>query len=104
MNLSQFDNILAVLVLVVGVPLNLLVTVLLWRRSHDNPRILVLRERLIVEVGVLLLTIVFGLIFLNNDSLPPPLSTEITKLVTRAVLLGVAVIPALYWLWLYRRP
>lgn len=99
----NLPNLLAVLVLVVGIPLNVLVTVMLWRRSHAYPRIRVLRERLIAETGVLVLTIVFGLIFLNNDALSPPLDTDVTKLVTRLVLLGVAVIPACYWLWLYRR-
>ena len=99
----NLPNILAVLVLVVGVPLNVLVTVMLWRRSHAYPRIRVLRERLITEEAILVLIIVFGLIFLNNDTLPPPLDTDVTKIVTRLVLLGVAVIPALYWLWLYRR-
>ena len=99
----NLPNILAVLVLVVGVPLNALVTLMLWRRSQAYPWIRVLRERLIAETCVLVLTIVFGLIFLNNDTLPPPLDTDVTRIVTRAVLLGVAVIPALYWLWLYRR-
>ena len=99
----NLPNVLAVLVLVVGIPLNALVTVLLWRRSHAHPRIRVLRERLITEEAILVLVIVFGLIFLNNDTLPPPLDTDVTKIVTRLVLLGVAVIPALYWLWLYRR-
>lgn len=97
----NLPNILAIAVLVVGVPLNALVTVMLWRKSHAHPRIRVLRERLIAETAVLVLVIVFGLIFLNNDTLPPPLDTDVTKLVTRAVLLGVAVVPALYWLWLY---
>lgn len=95
-------NLLGLLVLLVGTPLNLLVTVMLWRRSLNYPRIRVLRERAVVASAVLLTVVVFGLIFVNNDTLPPPLSTEITKWVTRAVLLLLAIVPALYWLILYR--
>ena len=98
----NLPNVLAILVLVVGVPLNLLVTWRLLSRSRAAPRLLVLRERLITAVAVLILVIVFALIFFNNDQMPPWLSTDITKLVTRAVMLGVAIIPALYWLYLYR--
>lgn len=96
-------NILALLVLFVGVPLNILVTLMLWRQSHDHPHITVLRERFIVAVAVLILVIVFALIFQNNDRMPPYLTTDVTKVVTRFVLFAVAVIPALYWLHLYRR-
>lgn len=99
----NIPNILAALVLVVGVPLNLLVTMMLWRQSRAHPRIGVLRERFIAELAVLVLVTVFAVIFFNNDTLPPPLDTDVTKLVTRLVMLGVAVIPALYWLVLYRR-
>lgn len=96
-------NILAIAVLMVGIPLNALVTVMLWRASRTDPDILVLRERLIAAAAVLVLVITFGLIFLNNDALPPWLTTDVTKLVTRFVLLAVAVVPALYWLRLYWR-
>lgn len=99
----SLPNLLAIAVLVIGVPLNFLVTTLLWRYSRDNPRIRVLRDRFIVALGVLVLTVVFSLIFLNNDTLPPPLDTDVTKLVTRTVVLGVAVIPACYWLYLFWR-
>lgn len=100
MNLPEL---LAILVLIIGIPLNVLVTVLLWRRTYLHPRIRVLRERLIVEVAVLALVIVFSLIFLNNDRLPPWLTTDVTKVITRATVLALALVPALYWLWLYRR-
>lgn len=99
----NLPNILAILVLVIGLPLNVAVALLLYRRSRAFPNIRVLRERFIVELGVLILVVVFGLIFLNNDTLPPPLDTDITKIVTRAVLLIVAVFPACYWLVLYWR-
>lgn len=92
---------LATLVLVVGVPLNVLVTVLLWRQALTHPDVLVLRDRLIAAISVLVLVIVFALIFLNNDTLPPWLATDTTKVITRFVVLGVAVVPALYWLGLW---
>lgn len=100
----SLPNLLATLVLVVGVPLNLLVTALLWRHSRDHPHIHVLGERFIAALSVLVLVVVFGLIFLNNDRLPPWLTTDVTKIITRFVLLGVATIPALYWLRLYWAP
>lgn len=96
-------ELIAVLVLVIGVPLNLLVTVLLWRAYRANPGVRVLRERLVVEVAVLLLVLVFGLIFINNDRLYPPFDTDATKLITRLTMLAIAVIPACYWLILYWR-
>lgn len=99
----SLPNLLALLVLVIGVPLNLLVTWMLWRQSRAHPDLGVLRERLIASVAVLVLVVVFGLIFLNNDRLPPFLTTDTTRVVTRAVLFVVAVIPAVYWLILYRK-
>lgn len=94
--------ILAVAVLVVGVPLNAYVTVRLWRLSHAAPYVTVLRERTIVSFGVLGVVTLFGLIFVNNDLVPPPLSFDATKLFTRAAMLGLAIVPAAYWLRLYR--
>ena len=99
----SLPNLLAIAVLVVGVPLNVIVAWMLWRRYREAPYIRTLRERLIVELAVLLVVVVFGLIFLNNDTLPPPLDLDITKIITRATLLVIAVVPAAYWLWLYRR-
>jgi hypothetical protein len=95
-------GILAALVQWVGVPLNLLVTVLLLRlaRSSPNP---VVRERALAALVVLLNVIVFALIFWNNDQLVPPIDLAMTKLITRAQTLGLATLPALYWLYLYRR-
>lgn len=99
----SLPNLLAIAVLVVGVPLNALVTWMLWQLHVAHPQIEVLRERGIVSTAVLLLTFVFGLIFLNNDTLPPLFDLATTKIVTRLVLLGVAVVPALYWLSLYHQ-
>lgn len=94
-------HVLALVTLWVGVPLNMIVTIMLWRRSRAYPEIRVLRERFIVAVAVLVLVLVFGLIFLNNDRLPPLLTTDATKLITRAAVLIVAIVPACYWLILY---
>lgn len=94
-------NILALLVLLVGVPLNAVVTIMLLRRSRDAPTIKVLRERMVVSACVLLVVVVFGLIFLNNDTLPPPFDVGFTKIVTRLVMLIIAIVPAAYWLYLY---
>lgn len=96
-------NVIALLVLLIGVPLNVAVTWILWRTYRANPNIRVLRERLVVEIAVLILVVVFGFIFLNNDALPPPLDTDATRIITRLTVLGLAVVPALYWLWLWWR-
>lgn len=98
----SFTTILAGLTLVVGVPLNLYVTVRLWRLLAANPTYQVLRERAIVATFVLILVVVFGIIFVNNDLVPPILNFADTKIVTRLVMLAVAIIPASYWLVLYR--
>ena len=95
-------NLLGLVVLLVGTPLNVIVTVMLWRRSMAHPQLRVLRERAVTASLVLLAVIVFGLIFVNNDTVPPPLPAEVTKWVTRSVLLALAIVPALYWLLLYR--
>lgn len=95
-------SLLALIVLIIGVPLNLLVTGMLWQRHKVSPTNRVLRERFITAAVVLVLVVVFGLIFVNNDRLPPPLDTDVTKLITRLAFLGLAVIPAGYWLILYR--
>lgn len=99
MTLAQ---ILGILTLVVGVPLNLYVTHKLWRLSMSAPGIRVLRERALVATIVLATAVIFGLIFMNNDLPEPLLTGEATKLITRAVLLVLATVPAAYWLWLYR--
>jgi hypothetical protein len=94
-------NLLALAVLFIGVPLNAIVTVMLLRRARANPTIKVLHERMVVSAVVLLLLVVFGLIFLNNDTLPPPFNTDLTKLITRFAMLVIALVPPGYWLWLY---
>lgn len=95
--------VLAWLVILVGIPLNVGVAVLLLRKYRKAPHLRVLRERFVAELAVLLVVVVFGLIFANNDTLPPPLDTDATKLITRAAVLIIAIVPATYWLLLYRR-
>lgn len=100
MNLA---SLLAVLTVVVGIPLNLYVTFRLYRLYIAKPYLRVLRERVIVAVLVLLIVVVFGLIFLNNDQPIPPFDLATTKIVTRGAILALGIVPAAYWLWLYRR-
>ena len=96
-------NLLGLLVLVVGVPLNLYVARRLRGLAKANPDAWVLHERARLAVIVLIVVVVFGLIFVNNDTLPPPLSGDVTKLITRAALLILAIVPAVSWLWRYRK-
>lgn len=99
----NWPNVVALIVLAIGVPLNIAVTLLLYRAYRQRPNNRVLRERFVAELAVLVLIVVFVIVFLNNDSLIPLITTETTKLVTRLVMLAVAVIPASYWLYLYRK-
>lgn len=99
----NLPNVVALVVLLVGIPLNVAVTFLLYQAYRDRPHNRVLRERFIAELSVLLLIVVFVIIFLNNDSLVPLVTTETSKLITRLAMLAVAVIPASYWLYLYRK-
>ena len=94
--------VLGALTLLVGVPLNYYVTRKLWRLSAERPDLRVLRERAIVSTAVLLIVFVFSLVFFSNDSVPPILGSDITKIVTRVAILALAVVPATYWLRIYR--
>jgi hypothetical protein len=95
-------EVLAYLVLLVGVPLNIYVFVKLRALSSCHPEIRVLRERAIVAGVVLLVVVLFSFIFLNNDLDAPALSFEETKVITRLALLVLATVPASYWLFIYR--
>jgi hypothetical protein len=99
----SIPTILAVVTLGVGVPLNLYVTAKLWRLAHGAPHVKALRERAIAATAVLLVVTVFGLIFANNDLVPPIVSFDATKFLTRGAMVVVAIVPASYWLWVYRR-
>lgn len=98
----SIPSVLAALTLLVGVPLNVFVTVRLWRLSLAEPRIRVLRERAIVATAVLVLVMIFAFVFLNNDFEVPIMSFSDTKYLTRIAMLLVSVVPASYWLVLYR--
>lgn len=95
-------RVLALVTLFVAVPLNVVVTAMLLSQSRRFPRLRVLRERAVTAAAVLLTTIVFGLIFVNNDQAIPRLSLYATKSITRISMLVVGVVPATYWLWLWR--
>ncbi len=85
-----------------ALPLNWLVTIRLWRLYRAAPEIRVLRERAIASMFVAIVVTIFALVFLNNDLVPPVLAFDDTKILTRGAILAVGVIPAGYWLWLYR--
>jgi amino acid transporter len=95
-----FPNLLAWVVLV-AVPLNLVSVLILVLGTRQNPKNRVLRHDAITAVVVLLQVIVFGLIFVNNDTVPPPLPTEWTKLITRLTLAVLAYVPALLFIGWY---
>lgn len=103
MSFSTIATVIAVLVLAVGVPLNWYVLRILRTlyRERPNP---VLRERTITERLIIVTAVVFGVIFLFNDGfLPIPfLNSDLSKIVTRSIILALVTIPATYWLRLYR--
>ena len=94
---------LGLLTLVIGVPLNLIVVLTLLRKSRARPDLLVLAERFVTALAILVLVTIYGLIFVNNDTIPPWFDLATTKIVTRVVMLVVAVVPAAFWLWIYRK-
>lgn len=94
---------LAWVVLLVGVPLNVITTMLLLGKSRQAPGLRVLRERFITALVVTIVVLFFGVIFVNNDREVPWLGLDATKLITRFAMLGMAVIPAVGWLLIYRR-
>ena len=97
------STLLALLVIVVALPLNWLVTILMWRLSRRAPAVRVLRERAIVGLTLAVIVTVFAAVFVNNELPMPPLDSEATRLLTRSALLVWSVIPPVYWLLLYRR-
>lgn len=97
----EFTKVLAWLVVLVAVPLNIVAAFLLLRKSREAPHLRVLRERFIVAVVTTVVVLFFGLIFLNNDRLVPPLSLDATKWITRLAMLTLALTSAGGWLWIY---
>lgn len=96
-------TLIAVAVLGLGVPLNAYVTYRLWHLARARPHLRVVRERAIVATAVLVIVVLFGFVFLSNDQVPPYLPLDVTRVVTRLAILLLAVVPASYWLWVYRR-
>lgn len=95
------SEVLAILVVVVAMPLNWIVTAMLWRLYAERPTYKVLRERAIASLGLALIVSVFALVFVNNEMAMPILDAEATRLLTRTTLLVFSVGPALYWLRIY---
>jgi hypothetical protein len=98
----EFTAVLAWLTLALGVPLNVTTAFLLRQKSRQAPHLRVLKERFIVSVITTVVVLTFGLIFVNNDQLVPPLDVDTTKLITRLAMLGIAIIPAASWILIYR--
>lgn len=94
--------ILATLVVFVALPLNWLVVALLLRLLRKQPYNRLLRDRFLVAAMLALVVTVFAGVFVNNDRLPPPLTLAQTQVLTRLSILTL-VVPAIYWLTLYRR-
>lgn len=94
-------DVLGLLTLVFALPLSWVVSALTWRLSLARPTNKVLRDRAIVALAVSIIVTVFALIFLNNDLDIPPLSTDITRIVTRSVVLVCSVSASAYWLWVF---
>jgi hypothetical protein len=97
-------NLLALMTIVVGIPLNLYVTVKLWRLSRTAPWSRVLRDRAVAATAVLALVIVFGFVFFNNDMQVPLFDRGTSMWISRTAVLALAIGPALYWLRLFRKP
>jgi hypothetical protein len=98
----EFTAWLGLVILAVGVPLNVAATLLLLRESRRFPHLRVVKERGIASTISTVVVLFFGLIFVNNDQEIPPFDVDTTKLVTRIVMLGLAVIPAATWIYVYR--
>jgi hypothetical protein len=95
--------VLTFLVVFVAVPLNWVVAVRLWRLSLSKPNIRVLRYQALLATALAVIATIFGLVFLNNDLAKPILSGDATRLITRGAVFVWSVVPAAYWLWLYRK-
>lgn len=98
----ELTVVLAWLTLLVGVPLNVLASYLLFRQWRRAPHLRVLKERFIFAVAVTFLVALFAVVFVNNDQVPPPINLASTKILTRAAMLTVALVGAVGWLRLYR--
>lgn len=86
------------LVTFIALPLNWIVTVLLWRLVRMRPGLRVLRERAVLATALSFIVTVFAFIFWNNDLSKPLLTLDQTKIISRGAILAFSTIPALYWL------
>lgn len=87
---------------IVAVPVHWIVFGALWRLVRKQPHNLVLRDRFLVAGFLAIVVTLFGLVFINNDIIPPPFTPPQTMVVTRTAIL-LLIVPSLYWLWLYRK-
>lgn len=95
---------LAGLIIFVAVPLNWIVAVRL-ARLYLRTRIVVIRERARVAVVNSLVVTLFAFVFINNSFFDPrgaPFNAFASMVITRVAILMLAL-PALYWLYLYRK-
>lgn len=97
-------NTIGLLTLLIGVPLNLAVVLILREKARQDPGARLLRKDLIAFAVILVHVLVFGVIFVNNDQIPPWLDTAATKIITRLGELALATVPAAIFLWIYLRP
>jgi uncharacterized protein YneF (UPF0154 family) len=100
---TDLPTLIGALTLVVGVPLNVYVVRKLRRLVRETPWNGVIRERAITAVVILLVIGVFGPVFVNNDRPIPFVDPFVGRVVTRLVIAVLAIVPASYWIWLYRK-
>lgn len=99
--MNEIDGLVTVL-MVAAVPLNWLVTILLWRLAKKSPELKVLRDRAIAATCISLAVTVFALIFINNDLALGLVDNPTSKVVGRLSVLVLSLAPALWWLRIYR--
>lgn len=103
MNIFEADipAVLAYAVVLFALPVNWYVAYRLWRLSRSSPELRVLADRAIAAFFLAVIVSVFAVVFINNDIIPPPMDVYTTRILTRGAILSL-VVPALYWLYLYR--
>lgn len=95
----MFTEWLAWLTLAVGVPVSAYATFRLGKRVWKDRGLWVLEERFRWQIGVTVFTLVFGLIFVNNDMVVPLLDGDTTKWITRLTVLVLVVGLSLAFIW-----
>lgn len=89
------------LVIFVAAPVMWLVVLRLGRALRRQPDNGALRVTVLAIAWMAGLLTVFGLVFINNDIIPPPIGVAGTQVITRTYAL-TALLIGLYFLWLYR--